>query len=244
MAPRSRASSSATGRTSAPRRSSASLPPRAASPSPRPPRDVLREIVDPVVRGAGFDLEQLTVARTGRRYLLRVIVDGDEGVSLDAVADLSRVISAALDEAEAASGGLMAGEYQLEVSSPGVDRPLTRPRHWRRNRGRLVKMAVAGQQRTARVLDADETGVLFDMETVQRVPYAELGPGRVQVEFNRPGEGDTASDTASDTGSDAGSDAGSDTGSDTASDAGGTDAAGMANGDHIGEDQEREDRQR
>jgi ribosome maturation factor RimP len=138
-----------------------------------------------VVGGEGYDLEELTVSRAGRRYLVRVIVDADGGVSLDAIADISRAVSAALDVAEAASGELVAGEYQLEVSSPGVDRPLTQPRHWRRNRGRLVKVAVGSHQLTARVLDADDTGVVFDADPARLVPYAELGPGRVQVEFHR-----------------------------------------------------------
>lgn len=184
MAPRSRA----TGRTPAPRR------PAAATPGPAGPsarlREVLREIIEPVVSGTGYDLEQVTVSRAGRRYLIRVIVDGDDGVSLDAVAEVSRAVSAALDEAEATAGELMAGEYQLEVSSPGVDRPLTQPRHWRRNRGRLVRVAVAGQQVTARVAEADEAGIVLAMGPDRRVPYAELGPGRVQVEFSRPDEGD------------------------------------------------------
>ncbi len=189
MTPRSRA----TGRTPAPRRPASTGAPRPAGPPARL-REALRELVEPVVAVAGYDLEQVTVSRAGRRYLVRVIVDGDAGVSLDAIADISRAVSAALDEAEAAGGELMAGEYQLEVSSPGVDRPLTHPRHWRRNRGRLVRVAVAGHQLTARVLDADETGVLLDLGPERHVPYAELGPGRVQIEFKRPGEAAGADD--------------------------------------------------
>jgi ribosome maturation factor RimP len=183
MAPRSRA----TGRTPAARRSAPAVPPRRAGPSLRQ-REAIRAIVEPVVAGAGYDLEELTVSRAGRRYLVRLIVDSDSGVSLDAIAEVSRAVSKALDEAEEAGGELLAGEYQLEVSSPGVDRPLTHPRHWRRNRGRLVKVTVAGRQVTARVMDPDETGVVFDFDAARRVPYAELGPGRVQIEFHRIGE--------------------------------------------------------
>ena len=84
------------------------------------------------------------VSRAGRRHVVRVIVDADGGINLDAVADVSRAVSAALDAAEEAGGDILAGEYQLEVSSPGVDRPLTLPRHWRRNVGRLVKVTVRG----------------------------------------------------------------------------------------------------
>src|SRR6478672_1859526 len=99
-------------------------------------RTRMTEIVAPAVTGAGFDLENLTVSQVGRRLLVRVTVDGDNGVSLDEVADISRRISAALDEVD---GQLGSQPYTLEVSSPGVDRPLTEERHWRRVIGRLVK---------------------------------------------------------------------------------------------------------
>jgi ribosome maturation factor RimP len=151
---------------------------------PGPLRVRLREIVTPVVAGAGFDLEELVLSRVGRRHLLRVVVDADGGVSLNAVADLSRAISAALDAAEAAVGDLMTGEYLLEVGSPGVDRPLTQPWHWRRNVGRLVKVKAGGRQVTGRILGADDNGVrLRADEAVHELPFADLGPGRVQVEF-------------------------------------------------------------
>ena len=112
-------------------------------------------------------------------------VDGDD-TSLDAVAVLSRAMSAALDEAEAAGGDLVAGEYELEVSSPGVDRPLTLPRHWRRNVGRLVKVTAGERPVVGRISAADETGVTVDVDgRPRRLDYDALGPGRVQVEFNR-----------------------------------------------------------
>jgi ribosome maturation factor RimP len=150
----------------------------------------LRAVVAPVVAGAGYDLEDLTVHRMGRRHLLRLAVDSDQGVDLDRVADLSRGISAALDAAEAAEGDLVPGEYELEVGSPGVDRPLTAPRHWRRNRGRLVQVRAAGRQLTGRVTDADDAGVVLDVDgAARRFAYPELGPGRVQVEFTRRGHG-------------------------------------------------------
>ncbi|MEU4568513.1 ribosome maturation factor RimP [Micromonospora sp. NPDC023956] len=168
-------------------------------------RSRLRAVIEPVVVAAGYDLEDLSVSRAGRRHVVRVIVDGDRGVSLDAVADVSRAVSAALDAAEEASGDIVAGEYQLEVSSPGVDRPLTLPRHWRRNVGRLVRVTArmtvpeqrAGQpgdrQVTGRVLAADDERVALDVDGERAEwTYAELGPGRVQVEFNRLDEIDEA----------------------------------------------------
>ncbi|SCG36416.1 ribosome maturation factor RimP [Micromonospora inositola] len=167
----------------------------------------LREVIEPVVEGASYDLEDLSVSRAGRRHVVRVIVDADGGINLDAVADVSRAVSAALDAAEEAGGDIVAGEYQLEVSSPGVDRPLTLPRHWRRNVGRLVKVTVRGatalpeqraagdRQVTGRVVEADDERVVLETDAGRAEHrYAELGPGRVQVEFTRLDEIDEADD--------------------------------------------------
>ncbi|MCM0678894.1 ribosome maturation factor RimP [Micromonospora phytophila] len=159
----------------------------------------LREVIEPVVTAAGYDLEDLSVSRAGRRHVVRVMVDADGGINLDAVADVSRAVSTALDAAEESGDDIVAGEYQLEVSSPGVDRPLTLPRHWRRNVGRLVKVTVRGalpglrgeqpagdRQVTGRVVEADDERVVLQTETGRaELTHAELGPGRVQVEFNR-----------------------------------------------------------
>jgi ribosome maturation factor RimP len=146
----------------------------------------LRSVVEPVVAAAGYDLEGLSLKRVGRRHLVQVLVDGDDGVTLDTVAHVSRDISAALDAAEESGGDFVAGEYELEVSSPGVDRPLTLPRHWRRNVGRLVKVTVADRSVVGRVSAADETGVELAVDgQPHRLAYGDLGPGRVQIEFNR-----------------------------------------------------------
>lgn len=146
----------------------------------------ITEVVEPVATSAGYDLEDLTVIRMGRRHVVRVTIDRDGGVPLDAVAEVARAISTALDEAESTGGEFTGGEYQLEVSSPGVDRPLTAPRHWRRNVGRLVKVKIAGAGVTGRVLAADDTGVTLDVAGEERrAGYAELGAGKVEIEFHR-----------------------------------------------------------
>jgi ribosome maturation factor RimP len=145
----------------------------------------LRTVIEPVVTAAGYDLEDVGLSRAGRRHVVRVLVDADGGISLDDVAVVSREISAALDEAEQSGGDLLAGEYQLEVGSPGVDRPLTLPRHWRRNVTRLV--AVNGL--TGRVTSADDQGIVLDVDGKTReLAYAALGPGKVQIEFKRMNE--------------------------------------------------------
>jgi ribosome maturation factor RimP len=149
-----------------------------------PQRQQLMDLLGPVITSQGYDLEDLSVTAAGCRNLIRVTVDSDDGVDLDGVADVSHAVSDVLDaEAERA----FSGPYVLEVSSPGVDRPLTEGRHWRRATGRLVTVAVGDQIITGRVTAVDAS-VTFDLDGEHRsVPLADLGPGRVQVEFNRPG---------------------------------------------------------
>lgn len=148
--------------------------------------DLLRAVIEPIVTADGLDLEELDVALSGRRRRVRVVVDADGGVDLEHCAALSRTISKALDESDVVGGG---GQYTLEVSSPGVSRPLTLPRHWRRNTGRLVRVArVDGDQLDGRVVSADEHGAVLDVDGRQvTVPYAEVAKATVQVEFHREG---------------------------------------------------------
>lgn len=159
--------------------------------------------IEPVVGAAGYDLEELVVTPAGRRSVVRVVVDRDRGVTLDDIAEVSRAVSAVLDDND---DDLGRSPYVLEVTSPGVDRPLTQQRHWRRNVGRLVAVPVgpdgAGQQLTGRILAVEDAGVTLAVEatapeakvkpgarkrapTPRQVPWAELGAGRVQIEFGR-----------------------------------------------------------
>ncbi len=173
-----------------------------AAPRTDPVATRMAGLVAPVVEAAGYDLEELVVTPAGRRSIVRVVVDRDAGVTLDDVAEVSRAVSTALDEHDGEFGS---APYVLEVTSPGVDRPLTEPRHWRRNTGRLVTVAVgregSPEQVTARVLEVDGDGVTLAVEargkpgakkrppTRRQVPWRELGAGRVQVEFGRPEAG-------------------------------------------------------
>jgi ribosome maturation factor RimP len=138
----------------------------------------LRELIEPVVAGSGYDLEEVVTTPAGRRSVIRVVVDRDGGVDLDAVAEVSRAVSAALDTAP----GLGDAPYVLEVTSPGVDRPLTEPRHWRRNVGRMVSTG----ERTGRITTVTDDGVEIEVDgEVETIAFAELPPGRVIVEFRR-----------------------------------------------------------
>jgi len=167
--------------------------PRTYADVPRVDLGALRErlyaIVTPIVTDLGYDLEELHVSRAGRRHVVRVTVDGDDGVGLDAIAAVARRVSGGLDDAERRDGELAPGEYTLEVSSPGVDRPLVTPRHWRRNVGRLVRTRVGGSSLTGRIARVDAQAVTLDTDRGPVVVgLAELGPGRVQVEFSRLAE--------------------------------------------------------
>jgi ribosome maturation factor RimP len=135
-------------------------------------------VLEPVVAGSGYDLEALSVTPAGRRRVLRVVVDRDGGVDLDDIAELSRTVAHVLDTSEA----MGAAPYVLEISSPGVDRPLTEPRHWRRAVGRTVSASLReGGRVTGRLAAADETAATIDGV---RYEYPQLGRGRVQVEWS------------------------------------------------------------
>jgi len=147
----------------------------------------IADVIGPVVAAAGMDLESVRVTAAGRRRLLRVVVDSDRGVSLDDAATVSRELSAALDQM-AVMGDF---PYTLEVSSPGVDRPLTDRRHWRRAVGRLAKVTVTESGGpgvvSGRIVSADADGVTLDVDGARRrFPYAVLGAGAIQVEFGQP----------------------------------------------------------
>ncbi|BAU86440.1 hypothetical protein SLA_5567 [Streptomyces laurentii] len=149
----------------------------------------LRGLLEPLVHAKDLDLEEIEVSRAGRRGLLRVIVDSDEGVELDACAELSRVISEKLDETDV----MGEGEYVLEVSSPGADRPLAEHRHYVRATGRLVKLRLKeGGDLVTRILAVDDDGLDTEVPgvkgrkaTARRVEFADIDKARVEIEFNR-----------------------------------------------------------
>ena len=147
--------------------------------------DRLAVVLAPSVEALGLDLEAVELVKAGKHSVLRVAVDRDGGIDDTVVVEASRAVSAALDESD-----LMGqGAYTLEVSSPGIDRPLTLPRHWRRNVGRLVKVTFAGADPVeGRVLSADEDAAVLSVDGDEvRVAYAEVTRATVQIEFKREG---------------------------------------------------------
>ncbi len=156
--------------------------------------DRLRELLEPLADARGMDLEDVRVTPAGRRRVLQVVVDKDGGVGLDACAELSREVSAVLDEGDVMGGA----PYVLEVTSPGAERPLTELRHYRRALGRLVRLRLhQGGDVTARITAVDEAGL--DLEVpgekgrraqARRVEFADIAGARVELEFSRRPAGD------------------------------------------------------
>lgn len=154
--------------------------------------DRLRGLLEPLVAAKGLDLEEIELSKAGRRRMLRIVVDSDEGVELDACAELSREVSDALD----ASDVMGEDEYVLEVSSPGADRPLSEHRHYLRATGRLVKFQLTaeggGGELLARILGVDDEGMDLEVPgvkgrkaTARRIAFTDIAKARVEIEFNR-----------------------------------------------------------
>ncbi|WP_353945026.1 ribosome maturation factor RimP [Streptomyces sp. HUAS MG91] len=160
----------------------------------------LRELLEPLVSSQGLDLEEVEVASVGRKRVLRVVVDSDEGADLDAIADVSRALSAKLDETDAMGDG----EYELEVGTPGAERPLTEHRHYVRATDRLVKFTLNdGAELVARILEVDDDGLDLEVPgvkgrkpTARRLDLADIAKARVQVEFNRKNKNDVSEEEA------------------------------------------------
>jgi ribosome maturation factor RimP len=155
----------------------------------------LHEVVTEVTTAAGYDLEELVVRSAGRRRVVRVVIDSDHGVSLDEAAAISRAISERLDEAgEQDPAG--SEPYTLEVTSPGIGRPLTLPRHFRRARTRLVALVTGdGKTVTGHVLAVSDAAVTLIVPARKGVgtgikeidvPFADIERAKVEVEFNHP----------------------------------------------------------
>ncbi|MGI5378589.1 ribosome maturation factor RimP [Streptomyces sp. CA-251387] len=149
----------------------------------------LRELLEPLVSSQGLDLEEIAVDSVGRKRVLRVVVDSDTGADLDQIADVSRALSAKLDETDA----MGEGEYTLEVGTPGAERLLSEHRHYVRAVDRLVKFQLAeGGELVARILKVDDDGLDLEVPgvkgrkaTSRRLGFPDIAKARVQVEFSR-----------------------------------------------------------
>lgn len=151
----------------------------------------LRDLVIPILAEGGLELDHLDVTPVGRRRLVRITVDGDgpagRGPLLDDIAAASQRISEALDESPAVGDA----PFTLEVTSRGVSKPLTLPRHYRRNLGRLVHLWLADGEAEGRIRGVDEEAETVEVEVsgaVRAYPLAGIGKAVIQVELNPPKE--------------------------------------------------------
>jgi len=148
----------------------------------------IADLLRPLLADFDLELEAVEIIPAGRRRLLRVVVDGDgpdgSGPLLDDIAEASKALSTALDRADIAGNS----PYTLEVTSRGVNRPLTQPQHWRRNVGRLVAVrTAAGERFTGRVVSATNDAVVLDVGDLPcSVLFDDVETALVQVELNRP----------------------------------------------------------
>ncbi|MBL1120095.1 ribosome maturation factor RimP [Streptomyces sp. 110] len=158
----------------------------------------LRGLLEPLVSARDLDLEEVEVTPAGRRRVLRVVVDSDDGVQLDTCAELSRDISKTLDDTDA----MGQTAYVLEVTSPGAERPLAEPRHYRRATGRLMRARLAdGGELVARIVSVDDEGLELEVPgvkgrkpTARRLAFEEISKARVEIEFNRTSADKAAGD--------------------------------------------------
>ncbi|MBA4608657.1 ribosome maturation factor RimP [Aeromicrobium sp. Marseille-Q0843] len=147
------------------------------------PTDRISSLLEPVVTALGLDLDEVELLGKNENRRLLVAVDRDGGVDIDTIAQVTRAVSAALDESDV----MGESRYTLEVASRGVDRPLLEPRHWRRNAGRVVAVElVDGERFEARIRASDDTGVDLAVKgDTTRFPYDEIVKAVVQIELNR-----------------------------------------------------------
>jgi len=142
-------------------------------------------LVRPVIEAEGLELVDAVIVGQGSNRVLRVTVDGPDGVDLDRIAELSGRISRHLDDE-----GFEPGPYALEVSSPGIERPLHRPEHFRRVTGSHVKIKttepVAGSSsHTGALLLADDEGIALEVGGEElRVSYADIASARTVADWD------------------------------------------------------------
>jgi ribosome maturation factor RimP len=144
-------------------------------------REQILQILEPIASNMGLDLEDVEIKSAGKHSIVQVSIDKDGGINLDEVAQISNQISEALDAKE------VLGEkpYTLEVGSPGIDRALTLPRHWRRNNGRLVKINFGSNSEIGRIIESDEEKVSLEVKGKTRsINFDKIDKAFIQVEFN------------------------------------------------------------
>lgn len=154
-----------------------------------PTNEELEQLITPILSARGLDIEKVKAVPAGKKSAVHIAVDADERPTLDDLEVISNEISEILDEAEGVGKANFGAGYTLELSTPGVDLPLTQPRHWRRNRGRLVN--VNGEKSRIGALAPDENSVILinsskKKTTIEVLQFSENVKAVVDIEFNNP----------------------------------------------------------
>jgi ribosome maturation factor RimP len=145
-------------------------------------KEEISAVITPALTSLGFYLEDLNITSAGKRSLLTVIVDADRHLSLDEVTVATKAISEIVENIPA----LGSTPFTLEVTSPGIDRPLTKPRHWRKNINRLVKIVLLdGSQITGRIKQAGESAATIEESVIN---YLDIKRANLEIEFKQVGK--------------------------------------------------------
>jgi ribosome maturation factor RimP len=136
-------------------------------------------VITPAIESLGFYVEDITITSAGKRSMLTVIVDGDTHLSLDQVTVATKAISEIVENLPTLGNN----PFTLEVTSPGLDRPLTKPRHWRKNQERLIKIVLNdGKEINGRIKDSTESAVTVDDKSIN---FADIKRATLEVEFKK-----------------------------------------------------------
>jgi ribosome maturation factor RimP len=142
-------------------------------------KEQVAAVITPAIQALGFYVEDISITSAGRRSMLTVIVDGDTHLSLDQVTVATKAISEIVENLPTLGNN----PFTLEVTSPGLDRPLTKPRHWRKNKDRLIKIVLNdGKEVTGRIKDSTEADVTVDE---QNVKFADIKRATLEIEFKQ-----------------------------------------------------------
>jgi ribosome maturation factor RimP len=152
-------------------------------------KDSIADLIRPVVEQAGFFLEDVFTSNPGNHRIVTCMVDGIKPLSLDEVTVISKEISAVLDESP-----LLTEAFTLEVTSPGIERPLTLPRHWTKNLTRIIRVTLKDETEVVgRLTEFDDTRAIL-IENIKgrmkthEVLFVDIKKAHVEIEFNRKDE--------------------------------------------------------
>ncbi len=139
-------------------------------------------VITPAINALGFYIEDITITSAGRRSLITVIVDGDTHLSLDQVTVATKAISEIMETISAVGDN----SFTLEVTSPGLDRPLTKARHWQKNINRLIKVDLLdGSEIKGRIKDVNEVSATVDEKNIN---YSDIKRATLEIEFKQVGQ--------------------------------------------------------